>query len=42
MENTAARVIISQRLTTSMCLSGDKLAVSITSFQFETRDIHHS
>jgi len=33
MVNTAARVMISHLLTTSISLSEDKLAVSMTSFQ---------
>src|SRR3970040_2842595 len=37
--NTAARVMINHLLTTSICLPADRLAVSITSFQFASRDI---
>src|SRR3990172_10003019 len=39
MENTAARVMISHLLTTSISFSGERLAVSITSFQFESIDM---
>src|SRR3990172_1855431 len=39
MENTAARVMISHLLTTSISLAGERLAVSITSFQFESSDM---
>src|SRR3990170_1644790 len=39
MENTAARVMISHLLTTSISFSGERLAVSITSFQFESSDM---
>ena len=39
MVNTAARVMISQRETVSMCLSGERLAVRKTSPQFDSTDI---